>query len=200
MALPKKITELGNVFSSLPGIGPKLSGRLALYVATKGRNTGNNLSKLLQEVLGQIQLCEQCNNVSTEPLCEICTDESRDQSIIFVVEDALDLYNMENTAEFKGLYHVTGGLISPVNGIGPDELFINSLLKRIQDIKPKELILGLNPTVEGDSTSLYIKQEVEQIDPEIWISRLAKGIPVGSDIEFMSSQTLIDSMKARNSF
>lgn len=184
----------------MPGIGPKLSSRLALYVATKGRSTGNNLSKILQEVLQSIQLCEQCNNVSTHSLCEICTDESRDQSILLVVEDALDLYNMENTGEFHGLYHVTGGLISPINGIGPDELYINTLIRRVRNTKPKEIILGLNPTVEGDSTSLYIKQEVDQLHLEVTVSRLAKGIPVGSDIEFMSSQTLIDSMKLRNSF
>lgn len=200
MALPKKITELSNVFSSLPGIGPKLSGRLALYLATKGKPTASSLRQLLEEVATEIQLCERCNNVSNEALCEICSDDSRTQSTIFIVEDALDLYNIENTAEYKGLYHVTGGLISPVNGIGPEELFVESLFKRVRHTEPSEIILGLNPTVEGDSTSLYIKHEIEAINPSIRISRLAKGIPVGSDIEFMSSQTLIDSMKARNSF
>lgn len=200
MALPKEIQNLSELLGFLPGIGPKMSNRLALYLSVSGKSLSRRLSSSLVEVSDKIQLCNQCSNISTTSLCEICSDSTRSHETIIVVEDALDLYNMEYTGEYKGLYQVLGGLISPVNGIGPDDIKIGQLVKRLKLNEIKEIVLALNPTLEGDSTSLYIKNEVERLGSNIVLSRLAKGLPSGGDIEFASSQTLVDSFKSRTGF
>lgn len=200
MALPKEIQNLSELLGFLPGIGPKMSNRLALYLSVSGKSLSRRLSSSLVEVSDKIQLCNQCSNISTTSLCEICSDSTRSHETIIVVEDALDLYNMEYTGEYKGLYQVLGGLISPVNGIGPDDIKIGQLVERLKLNETKEIVLALNPTLEGDSTSLYIKNEVERLGSNIVLSRLAKGLPSGGDIEFASSQTLVDSFKSRTGF
>lgn len=200
MALPKEIQNLSELLGFLPGIGPKMSNRLALYLSVSGKSLSRRLSSSLVEVSDKIQLCNQCSNISTTSLCEICSDSTRSHETIIVVEDALDLYNMEYTGEYKGLYQVLGGLISPVNGIGPDDIKIGQLVERLKLNETKEIVLALNPTLEGDSTSLYIKNEVERLGSNIVLSRLAKGLPSGGDIEFASSQTLVDSFISRTGF
>jgi len=200
MAFPKEIQDLSDLFSNLPNVGPKLSNRLALYLSVNAKDLARKLSIKLEDVINNVKSCEICGNVSNENICSICKDSSRDQSIILVIEDALDLNNIESTGEYKGLYHVLGGVISPINGIGPEELKINDLLKRIKENNVKEVILGLNPNVEGEATSMYLKQELMKVSPDIKITRLAKGIPSGSDLEFVSSQTIVDSMKSRVNF
>ncbi len=199
MSLPRKVNDLSEVLSSLPGIGPKLSNRLALYLSVSGKDRAQMLSQILDQVITDITQCEICGNVTETTICEICSDELRDKSIIIVVEDALDLYSIETTHTYKGLYHVLGGVISPINGIGPEELNINSLVARIKDAKISEVVIATNPNVEGDSTAMYIKNEINKINSDLKISRLAKGIPVGSDLEFVSGQTIIDSFKRRDS-
>ncbi len=200
-SLPKNIIELGNLLSSLPGVGPKLSSRLALYLSLSGKRKAQNIEQALREVVDEIRQCNLCGNVATEELCNICTDESRESSTILVVEDSLDLYNIESAGEYKGLFHVLHGVISPVNGVGPKDINIASLILRVKEnTEITELIMGLNPNLEGDSTSMYIKSEVLNVKPDVKFTRLAKGIPVGSDIEFMSSQTLIDSVNSRREF
>jgi recombination protein RecR len=199
MAFPKEIQELSDSFSSLPGIGPKLSNRIALYLSVGGKNLAQKIQKDISEMISKVRLCQVCNNVATEDVCEICSDENRDKGRIVVVEDSMDLYNIESSGAYKGLYHVIGGLISPINGITPDKLFISSLIERVRrDESIAEIIFALNPSVEGESTTSFIKDSISEIRSGIEMTQLAKGIPFGSDIEYISGQTLRDSLFSRN--
>lgn len=199
MAFPKEIQELSDAFSSLPGIGPKLSHRIALYLSVGGKNLAKKIERDISSMVSRIRLCERCNNVSTNPLCEICVDSNRETTKLIIVEDSMDLYNIESSGAYKGLYHVIGGVISPLNGITPDKLFIQSLFDRVkQDALISEIIFALNPSVEGESTTIFIKEGLADINQAIEITQLAKGIPFGSDIEFISGQTLRDSLFSRN--
>ncbi len=201
MGLPKQILNLSDSFASLPGVGPKLSNRLALYLTVNAKPLAKKLSNAIEDSLANIKQCEICGNITDERVCEICADEERNKAIIMVVEDSLDLYNFESSGSFEGLYHVLGGLISPINGIGVSDINIQSLFNRVRnDENIKEIIFSLNPTIEGDSTSMYIKSEISKINPNIEFSQLAKGISSGSDIEFISSQTLGESLKSRVKF
>lgn len=201
MALPKSIRELSDLFSSLPGIGPKLSLRIALYLAVSNKSLAKNLNSRLVDCLENISECSRCNNVTQgSALCEICDNEGREQSIIMLVESPIDLYAIEDGAEYKGVYHVLKGVISPVNGVGPSDLTIEKLVSRVKDNPIKEIIFALNPDVDGDSTSMYIKTEVLEIDSNVKFTKLAQGIPTGSNIEYMSSQTLSESFKSRDLF
>lgn len=200
MALPKELQNLSDLLNFLPSIGPKMSNRLSLYLAVQGKDLSRKISQSLIEVSEKIRLCSNCSNISVGELCEICSDELRNREVIIVVEDSLDLYNIEQTGEYSGLYQVLGGLISPVNGIGPRDIHIDQLVSRMKNDSVNEVILALNPNLEGDSTSLYIKNEIERAEIQVNITRLAKGIPSGGDIEFASSQTLIDSFKSRSGF
>lgn len=199
MEVPKEVIKLGELLSYLPSVGPKLSSRLAIYLSLPGKELASKLGTALSDVVLKIKRCTLCGNVTTENLCSICSDPQRNKALILVVEDPLDLINIESSGEFKGLYHVLGGVISPMNGVGPDDLRIKDLLDRIDD-SVTEVILALNPNVEGDATSLYIKHALESKDSELKITRLAKGIPSGGDIEYVSSQTIVDSMKSRVEF
>lgn len=200
MSLPKEIQNLSESFSSLPGVGPKLSHRIALYLGVSNKNLARSISHSINDVLQNIRNCENCNNVTTSELCEICDDSSRESEVILVVENALDLYSIESTGDFKGRYLVLGGVISPVNGVGPEDLKIDLLFKRIHEESISEIIFGLSPNLEGESTMMFINNELESLGKDnITVSRLAKGIPSGSTIEFMSSQTLSDSLKSRES-
>lgn len=198
--LPKEIIELTDSFSSLPNVGPKLSARIALYLSVNAKDLAKKLSNSLEDVINNISKCNICGNVTNKDICSICDDELRDQSILLVVEDSLDLINIEGTREYKGFFHVLGGVISPINGIGPDDINITSLIKRVEDLSVKEVILALNPNLEGDSTSLYLKDQLESVRTDLVITRLAKGIPMGGDLEYLSGQTIIDSMKSRINF
>lgn len=199
MAFPKEIQELSDSFSSLPGIGPKLSNRIALYLSVGGKNLAKKIQLDVNAMISRVRLCEVCNNVATEPICEICADQNRDKSRVVIVEDSMDLYNIESSGAYKGLYHVLGGLISPINGITPDKLFVSSLLERIRrDDAITEIIFALNPSVEGESTTIFIKDSIVDIRSGIEMTQLAKGIPFGSDIEYISGQTLRDSLFSRN--
>lgn len=198
MALPKSILKLSDELSALPGIGPRSAKRVALYLALKNRGLARKLGGSITDVVDSIQSCEICNNVSNEETCDICLSTNRDLTTLVIVEDAIDLDNIETTGTYKGRFHVLGGLISPVNGIGPDDLAINLLMNRLKsDDAIAEIIFALNPTIEGNATSLYIKSEIENMDREIVFTRLATGIPAGGDIEFASSQTLTDSLVSR---
>lgn len=197
MSLPRELLELSDLLYSLPGIGPKLSQRLALYLSTRNKTKAVHVAEKLTQLVEKISDCDRCGNVATSKYCLVCENTARDKTIIWIVEDALDLYNIELAGEYNGLYHVLHGVISPVNGVGPDDLNIKSLVARVQKDNVKEVILGLNPNVEGESTSLYIKSELEAVKKDLIISQLAKGLPSGSDIEFISHQTIVESFKRR---
>jgi recombination protein RecR len=201
MALPKKLVNLSENLSSLPGIGPKLSTRLALYMSINAKPLAKRLAESIDEVMDSLRACNVCGNITEEEVCEICENSERDNSVIMIVEDSLDLYNIEGADVFKGLYHVIGGLISPVNGVSPSDLNIRSLSDRVaKSPEVKEIVFALNPTIEGDSTSMYIKNEILRVRGDIEFTQLAKGIASGSDIEFTSSKTLGDSVRSRSRF
>lgn len=196
--LPKEIQHVSELFNSFPGIGPKLSHRLSLYTAVKGKGHAQRLARALDELVEKITLCSICGNVTIGEVCDICDDEKRDKSVLMVVEDSLDLFNIEETGEYDGVYHVLQGIISPLNGVTPEDLTIDLLNNRIKDNNVQEIIVALNPTVEGDATSMYLQKNLLQIRDDLKITRLAKGIPSGSDLEFISPQTIADSLRRRD--
>ncbi|WP_029149429.1 recombination mediator RecR [Microbacterium indicum] len=178
------IDELGR----LPGVGPKSAQRIAFHILQTPSFDVSRLAALLSEVRERVRFCERCGNVSEAELCAVCRDPKRDQSLICVVEDAKDVAAIERTREFKGLYHVLGGAISPIAGIGPDELRIRQLMTRLSDGTVQEVILATNPNLEGEATAAYLSRLLGSM--EISITRLASGLPVGGDLEYADEITL----------
>lgn len=199
MSIPKSIKELSELFSTLPGVGGKLSNRIALYLSISNKSLAKKLSVSINEALENIRLCSVCSNISENELCDICDDDRRDKTLMMVVESPLDLYSIEESAEYDGVYHVLNGVISPVNGVGPDDLSIEQLKTRLREGDFREVIFGLNTNLEGESTTLYIRDELEALEIEnLATTRLAKGMPVGSSIEYLSHQTISDSIMRRS--
>lgn len=193
-ALP--LTKLVEQFASLPGIGRKTAGRLAFYVLSMSDEEAKAFSDAILEAHEKIHNCAVCQNFTDTPVCSICSDAARDKSVICVVEDAKDVIAFERTKEYKGLYHVLHGLISPMDGIGPEQLFIKELLARIQTGTVKEVIMATNPTVEGEATAMYLSRLLKPMG--IVVSRLAYGVPVGSDLEYADEVTLYKALENRN--
>ena len=185
------ITELGK----LPGIGPKSAQRLALHLIKVPAQEGEGLARAIMEAREKVRFCRCCFNLSEEELCRFCADERRDRTMICVVEEAKDIVPLERTAEFRGLYHVLGGAISPIDGIGPEQLRIRELFVRIREESVKEIILATNPTVEGEATMLYIANLAR--DEGVCASRLASGLPVGGDLEYADEITLGRALRGR---
>lgn len=193
-ALP--LTKLVEQFASLPGIGRKTAQRLAFYILTLTKEQAKEFSNAIIEAHDKIKYCEICKNYTDQETCEICNDLSRDKSIICVVEDAKDVAAFERTREYKGCYHVLGGLISPMDGIGPDQIFIKELLNRIASGEVAEVIMATNPTVEGEATAMYVSRLLKPFG--VKTSRLAYGIPVGSDLEYADEVTLYKALENRS--
>ena len=200
MALPKEIESLSQIFSSLPNIGPKLSNRLAIFLGVSRKDIATKLATTLNDTVKNVHYCKECRNITDEILCNVCSDKKRDPGELMIVEDSLDLINIDLTGEFHGFYHVLGGLISPMNGISPEDLNFQNLFNRIKNKEIKEVIMALNPNVEGEATSLYLKDKIKDLRPDITITKLAKGIPSGSDLEYISTQTIIESVRSRTIF
>lgn len=192
-ALP--IADLIEQLSKLPGIGKKTAQRLAFYVLEMDPLEVEKLATSIINAKEKIRYCKQCFNLTDDELCSICKDRGRDESLICVVEGARDIVAMEKTREFKGLYHVLHGVISPMKNIGPDDIRIKELLNRVYDSQVKEIILALNPTVEGEATSLYIAKILKPLG--IKTTRIAHGIPVGGDLEYFDEVTLSKAMENR---
>lgn len=187
---PIKVQRLINEISKLPGIGNKMAERIALYILRQDKLFIDNLSSSIDDIK-LISFCEKCFNISEDKLCEICKDDNRDRSIICVVESPLDIISIEKTGKFTGTYHILNGLINPLNNVLPDNLKIKELIKRMKDEKNiKEIILAINHTVEGDTTTLYIISAVKENLLNVKITRLAKGLPTGSDIKYADEITL----------
>lgn len=197
MIVPRSIRDLSEALNKLPGVGPKMSMRLALYLSVSNKSLASELSNKLSAAVSNISLCTICHNITENDICSICSDESRDHSKIMIVETPLELFSLEDSDIYKGMYHVLHGVISPMNGIGPDDIKIDSLLHRLESNDINELIIGLNPNLESDSTSLFIRDRIN--NSSISITKLAKGIPSGSNIEYMSSGTLRESLESRTS-
>ena len=185
---PKTILNLIECFKKLPGIGEKTAERLALSILEMNEDTINLFSKSLEDSKTKIKKCQKCGNLTEEDECIICKDKSRDSSTLCIVEESKNIILFEKIGSFNGVYHVLGGLISPLDGVNPEDINISSLLKRIEDENIKEIILAVKPTVEGETTALYIRKLLEGKD--IIISKIAHGIPIGADIDYIDPLTL----------
>ncbi|TDJ55812.1 MAG: recombination protein RecR [Ignavibacteria bacterium] len=174
--------------SKLPSIGKKTAQRLALFILKMDDDRVNNLLKSIKELKTKLKSCSRCNNLSEDELCEVCKSTKRDKSIICVVEEASDVIAIEKTHEFSGLYHVLGGVLSPLTGITPDSLKIKELMKRFEKEDIKEVILALNPDTEGETTSLYLAKLIKPLNMKV--TRIARGLPVGGDLEFADDATI----------
>jgi recombination protein RecR len=192
---PRSLDRLIEELVRLPGIGPKTAQRLAFYLLKMPKREVLGLAKAIAELKERIRICPVCFNIAEEERCAICRSDGRDRSMICVVEEPNDLLAIERTRGFKGLYHVLGGSLSPLDGRGPDELQIEGLLQRLQDGQVREVIIATNPNVEGEATSLYLQRLLKPLG--IAITRLAHGLPMGSDLEYADEVTLAKAMEGR---
>jgi len=191
----ESIEQLAEQFAQLPGIGRKTAQRLALYVLKMSRDEVVTMAKALVNVKDKVRYCSICSNITETDPCAICSNTKRERSFICVVEEPHDVLAIEKTNEFKGLYHVLGGALSPLDGIGPDELKIKELLQRISTSTIEEIILALNPNVEGETTTLYLSRLLKPLG--IKVTRIARGLPVGSDLEFADEAPLSRAFEGR---
>ncbi len=199
MKFPSKIIQDSvEAFSALPGIGKKSALRIVLHLATKSPSINKAFSNVLLQLADQLKTCKQCFSYSDDELCDICRAPNRDQSLVCVVESIRDLMAIEETHQFKGVYHVLTGLISPIDGIGPDKLTISSLIDRLNKNTISELIMAIRPSIEGDTTVYYI---TKNIDPsKVKISMIARGIAFGSELEYADEFTLGRSIMERTPY
>jgi len=184
----KSVENLINEFRKLPGIGPKSAKRIVFYLLKLSHSDITKLSQALVEMKEKVKICKYCYNLTEEDVCSICRDQSRDKKKICIVEEVSDLIIIEKTGEYKGLYHVLGGLLSPIENIGPKEIRIPMLLERIKNDNTEEVIMALNPTVEGESTAMYLKKILSPLG--VKVTRLASGLPVGGDLEYADEVTI----------
>ncbi len=196
--LPENIQRTIEEFSKLPGIGTKSAERLTFYLLRKRDQDVREFGDALTGLKQGINYCQICSNLCTKDICGICQNESRNKNVICVVEEMLDLIAMEKASDFKGVFHVLHGVISPVEGVGPDELRIAELISRVKAGDIEEIILALNPSMEGEATAAYIVRNLEGQD--VKITRLARGIPVGGDLEYADTQTLRQAMQNRSQY
>ncbi len=189
------INKLINQFERLPGIGHKSAVRLAFYILESPMQVAEEMSKALIEAKKNVKFCSVCFNLTEKDPCDICSDKKRDDSVICVVENVKDVIAMEKTHEYRGLYHVLHGSISPMNNITAGDIKIKELLQRLSDDKIKEVILATNPTVEGEATAMYISRLIKPLG--ITVTRIAHGIPVGGDLEYTDEITLIKALEGR---
>ncbi len=195
--LPAPVQNVIDAFSRLPGIGPKTASRLVFFLL----RTQNDLPQQLADALLALQtatgMCTQCFNITMadQPLCDICSDSRRDPGLICVVEEAMDVLALERTAGYNGHYHVLQGVLSPIEGIGPDELKIKPLLERVKQGNIREIILATNPSMEGDATALYLRQQLASLG--VRTTRLARGLPMGGDLEYADQSTILRALAGR---
>jgi recombination protein RecR len=195
----KLIEDAVNEISKLPGIGKKSALRLALHLLKADKSQTHNLSNSLVNLVEKTTYCTICHNISDADICQICGSHRRDEAVLAVVQDSKDVLAIENTGQFQGKYHVLGGIISPIQGIGPNDLNIESLMARIEsETSLKEVILALSPTMEGDTTAFYIRKKLK--DSHVKISTIARGIPIGGDLEYTDEITLGRSILSRVEF
>jgi recombination protein RecR len=193
---PRPIQNLIEQFSKLPGIGPKTAERLVFNFLKWSQNDKDDFKNALGEINNTITHCKQCHNISEKDPCFICSDKSRDKAKLCVVAEAHDLAAIENTGDFTGLYHVLGGALDPLHGITPEVLYTNELVAKLQKNNLTEIILAFNPDMEGEATMIYLKNLLEPFK-KIKITRLARGMPVGSDLEYTDEITLSNALKNR---
>lgn len=189
------ISRLIDEFSRLPGVGKKSAQRLAFFVVNMEQGQAVNFAEAILDVKRKVRYCTKCFNITDQDICDICSDPKRDHSLMCVVESPRDLIAIENTKEFHGYYHVLHGAISPMEGIGPNEIRIKELIIRLQNDVTKEVIIATNPSIEGEATAMYISKLLKGTD--ISVTRLAHGIPVGGDLEYADEVTLAKAIEGR---
>ncbi|WP_410503504.1 recombination mediator RecR [Leptolyngbya sp. O-77] len=194
MVYTRPLARLIEQLQRLPGVGPKSAQRLALHILKRPEEEVKALAQALLEAKQQVGLCSVCFHLSAEPVCDICKNPSRDPKLICVVADSRDVIALEKTREYKGKYHVLGGLISPMEGIGPDHLHISPLVKRVAQQGVEEVIMAISPSVEGDTTTLYVGQLLK---PFTKVTRIAFGLPMGGDLEYADEVTLARALEGR---
>ena len=195
MKIARPIAALIESFQKLPGVGPKSAQRLTYYLLHVPQSQLDDFAESITRLKKDTVLCSVCKNVSETDPCPICADSSRDHSQVMVVEQPLDILAFEKTGRFKGIYHVLHGAISPLENIGPDEIFIEQLLNRVK--KVKEIIIATNPTMEGEATSMYLLKKLKNENPKLKITRLGMGIPTGADLEYADEVTLTQALEGR---
>lgn len=188
MKLSLKISELIDSLKTLPGIGPKSAKRMALSLLTSNREIGLNLSKSIEDAILNIQLCQKCFVLNDQEVCEICKASKRNKKTICIVETTSDLYSIEETSEFDGIYFVLNGLLSPIDNVGSDELRIEKLLEMIEENAAKEVILALNSTLEGEATAYFLLEKLN--NKNVIVTRIAQGVPAGGDLNYVDNNTL----------
>ena len=199
--LPKSIQNLINEFAKLPGIGPKTASRLAFYLLKQTNLDVQGFAQAIANLQKTIIYCSRCFNMTETDPCNICSDPKRDQALICVVEDSLDVVALDQIASFNGVYHVLGGVISPLDGVGPEKLKIKELLLRLASIEPREVILATNPSMEGEATAMYIAKQLKRPEfTHIKVTRLGRGLPMGADLEYADEFTLLKALEGRKEF
>lgn len=202
MAAPliEPVARLIEAFARLPGVGPKTASRLTFHLLRAPETEARALAAALIAVREQVVFCERCFNISERPICSICDDTRRDATKLCVVEEPLDVLALERTSEFKGLYHVLHGAISPIDGVGPDRLKIRQLIERAEEAQAagarfEEVVIATNPTLEGEATAMYLAERLELLVGSV--TRIARGLPVGGDLEYADEVTLIRALQGR---
>ena len=193
--IPEPVNRLIEAFAQLPGIGPKTASRLTFYLLRRPAEQTEALADAVRDLKQRIVFCSTCFNITEASPCPICSDERRDRSIVCVVEEPLDVLAIDRTAEYQGLYHVLHGAISPVEGIGPDELRINELISRLRAEPVREVLLATNPNLEGEATAMYVARLLQPLG--VRVTRLARGLPVGGDLEYADTVTLSRALEGR---
>jgi recombination protein RecR len=196
--IPSSVAKLIEEFSRLPSIGPRSAERLTFYLLRSGHNAAKGLGQALLDLHASVQSCQICFNFAESDTCAVCAHPNRNHSQLTVVEEPLDVVAIEKTGLYQGLYHVLGGVISPMDGIGPEQLQIKSLLRRLEKGEVTEIILATNPSTEGDTTAMYIRKQLEH--SPIKVTRLARGLPMGGDLEYADQITLGRALQGRQIF
>jgi recombination protein RecR len=197
-AIPEPVTKLTEAFARLPGVGPKTAARLTYFLLRAPDELSLGLAEALQNLKTETRFCSVCFNITVSDPCPICSDEKRDGRMVAVVEEPLDVLALERTGAYKGRYHVLHGAISPVNNIGPDDLRIRELVERVSSGAVLEVIIATNPGMEGDATAMYIERDLKP--KGVKITRLARGLPVGGDLEYVDPVTLTRALQGRSEF
>ena len=196
--LPSSLDRLINEFAKLPGIGQKSAQRLAFYLLKRDNIDLNNFAEAITNLKDGITYCSQCHNMAEADPCATCSDPHRDHTVICVVEEPLDALALDKTGQFKGVFHVLGGVLNPMEGIGPDKLQLDSLKQRIIDLSVKEIIIATNPTLEGEATANYISRLLR--DLPVKVTRIARGLPMGGDLEYADEITLSRALEGRREY
>jgi recombination protein RecR len=202
MRVPKAIQNLIESFERLPGVGPKTAQRLTFYLLHVPQTELEKFAQSLTDLKNQTVLCSICYSIGEEDPCVICTDDRRDNSVVCVVEQPLDVLALEKNGRYMGVYHVLHGKIDPLNNIGPDEIYIGQLLRRItkHESRIKEIILATNPTMEGEATAMYLAKQLKAQNPSLKITRIGRGLPIGADLEYADEITLQRAMEGRSEY